>query len=273
VGQTIKKGQAVGEIGATGNATGEHVHFNLEAPGWGLDGYIVADVVDPVPYLPNGLTLPQYGAAVEIDLTRFKIADPDCWRVVRMTQPDGSTHSEDVQDMELGGGVFVRRKGNNGEWHKRDGQYFYLIHDTSPDKDSSGNDRAYTLYKDGKPGAPKSKLAQAVNELWTETGTHTVQFRSKIGCLPLAENSGVASNSSRITRHEKNYTFNRYGQSLTFEEVIWEQTGKETQIYARKDGRACGWIGWSAPWGESEPVEIHWDRGRLTQEPKRWCNW
>jgi GH25 family lysozyme M1 (1,4-beta-N-acetylmuramidase) len=204
-----------------------------------------------------------------IDLYRFKVADPDCWRVVRM--PDG--RQEDVQDMDLGGGMFVRRKGNNGEWHRHNGQFFWLIHDTSPDVGDEGIPRVYTLYKNGVPGAPKSKVFQAVGEQWKEEGVHHVQFRAKADCRLLAENSGAASNSSIITRYEKNFTLNRYGQNLTFDEVIFEKTGVETQIYGRKDGRSCGWIGWSAPWGESEPVEIHWNRGRLTVEPKRWCNW
>jgi murein DD-endopeptidase MepM/ murein hydrolase activator NlpD len=56
VGQAIKAGQPVGEIGTTGNVSGEHVHFNLEVPGFGLSGYVVADVVDPVPYLPKPIT-------------------------------------------------------------------------------------------------------------------------------------------------------------------------------------------------------------------------
>lgn len=50
VGQTIKQGQPIGEIGSTGNSTAEHLHFNLEVPGYGLDGYVVANVVDPEPY-------------------------------------------------------------------------------------------------------------------------------------------------------------------------------------------------------------------------------
>lgn len=49
-GMTILKGKAVGEIGKTGNVTGEHIHFNLQVPNYGLSGYIVADVVNPLPY-------------------------------------------------------------------------------------------------------------------------------------------------------------------------------------------------------------------------------
>ena len=202
-----------------------------------------------------------------VDLLRFKLADPDCWRVVR--HPGGA--QEDVQDMELGGGLFVRRKGNNGEWHRYDDHYFYLVHDTSPAPGAEGIERVYTLTKDGVPGAPKSRRFQAVGEEWHEAGLHRVQFRARQGCRPLAENSGDAQNHSVIVRHERDYTFNGYGQGLTFDEVIWERTGAETQIYGWKDGRACGWIGWDAPWGSSEPVEIHWNRGRLGEEPERCC--
>jgi hypothetical protein len=228
----------------------------------------------PPPYsshIPVVVGAPTPGPATPaneaIDLLRFKLADPDCWRVVR--HPHGA--QEDVQDMELGGGLFVRRKGGNGEWHRYDDRYFYLVHDTSPAPGAEGIERVYTLYKDGMPGAPKSRRFQALGEAWQEDGLHRVQFRARHGCRPLAENSGMAQNRSIIVRHERNFTFNRYGQQLTFDEVIWERTGVEMQIYGRQDGRSCGWIGWDAPWGSSEPVEIHWGRGRLRVEPERCC--
>lgn len=50
VGEQVIQGTPLGEIGATGNAFGEHVHLNLEVSSFGLDGYVVADVVDPDPY-------------------------------------------------------------------------------------------------------------------------------------------------------------------------------------------------------------------------------
>jgi len=223
------------------------------------------DHVAYVPVVVGGREVPPTGNA--IDLLQVKLADPDCWRVVR--HPGGN--QEDVQDMELGGGLFVRRKGNLGEWHRYDESFFYLVHDTSPDAGTEGIPRVYTLYKNGKPGAPKSRRYQAVGEQWHEQGLHRVQFRARDDCRALAENSGDAQNHSVIERHERNYTFNRYGQGLTFEEVIWERTGVEVQIYGRMNGRSCGWIGWVAPWGSSEPVEVHWNRGRLAREPERVC--
>ena len=75
-GQTVKKGQVLGYMGATGNVTGEHLHFDIS-----IDG----KYVDPVPYLEgkkefkkeelkptvlewqksaiaDGFTFPMYGA-------------------------------------------------------------------------------------------------------------------------------------------------------------------------------------------------------------------
>lgn len=274
VGQSVAADKQIGLTGNTGGSSGAHYHWTLQDIPSGINNYVIDDVTDPTLYIHPVVSL-QPGPAPEpppgtlIDLRRFKIADPDCWRVVR--SPEGN--QEDVQDMELGNGLFVRRKNSLGEWHRRDNNLFYLVHDTSPAPGGEGVERVYSLYKNGQPGAPKSKVQQTIGEVWTESGTHFVQFRAKNGCRILSENSGNAQNSSVIVRYERNYRFNTYGQNLVFEEVVWEKTGVETQIYGRMNGRSCGWLGWHSPWGSSEPVEIHWDRGRMTQEPNRYCSW
>ena len=51
VGQQLAQGDMVGEVGSTGQSTGEHDHINLQVPGHGLPGYVVSDVVDPAPYI------------------------------------------------------------------------------------------------------------------------------------------------------------------------------------------------------------------------------
>lgn len=249
------------QIALSGDRKTRRVYY-VERDKWNAVKWI-AGPVEPEPAPPPK---PPVGGEA-IDLLRFKVADPDCWRVVR--NPEGQ--QEDVQDMALGEGRFVRRKNDLGEWHSYDGEFFYLLHDTSPAPGAEGIERVYTLQKGGRSGAPKSKRFQKVGEVWRETGTHWVQFRAKGDCRPLGENTGAARNESTIVRYARNYTFNSYGQNLTFDEVIWEKTGVETQIYGRMGGRSCGWIGWEAPWGKCEPVEIRWDRGRMTREPERVC--
>lgn len=265
-GQVIKRGDPVGELGATGGNWGEHVHINLQVPNFGLSGYVVPDVVDPTPFISMiPVTLPPSG----IDLRRFMIADKTAFRVIRMVNGQG----EDVQDLDLGGGMFVRRKNELAEWWKVDNQYFYLIHDTSPDVDSQGNARLYTLTKNGIPGAPKNPINMSVGQSWQESGSHHVQFRAKSNCQPLSENSGNATNTAVLVDYKTNYTFNAYGQNLILNEVVFIQTGVETQIYARHNNKVVGWCGWKSPWGSSEIVELYWNRPIMVNEPNRYCFW
>lgn len=56
VGDTVSRGQSIGEIGGTGGFA-EHVHFNIEGIGFGESGYVVANVIDPLPYLPDPSTM------------------------------------------------------------------------------------------------------------------------------------------------------------------------------------------------------------------------
>jgi hypothetical protein len=50
-GQSVKRGDVLGPVGSTGNSTGPHVHLNLVIPGGGKGGYVLPDVVDPLPYI------------------------------------------------------------------------------------------------------------------------------------------------------------------------------------------------------------------------------
>lgn len=52
-GQTVEAGAELGQMGSTGYSTGPHLHLTLQAIGKGKSGYVVADVVDPAPYLPD----------------------------------------------------------------------------------------------------------------------------------------------------------------------------------------------------------------------------
>jgi hypothetical protein len=48
---TVEIGDGIGELGSTGQSTGEHVHINLQHEGSGLDGYVLPDVRDPAPFI------------------------------------------------------------------------------------------------------------------------------------------------------------------------------------------------------------------------------
>lgn len=51
VGLVIPTGYVLGRAGDTGNATGVHLHLNVQHIGHGLEGYVVDDVIDPAPLL------------------------------------------------------------------------------------------------------------------------------------------------------------------------------------------------------------------------------
>lgn len=82
VGQWVQKGRAIGEIGSTGNSSGEHIHVTFQLPGWGLDGYVVPDVIDPTPYIPILTEVPGEGDYVgpPVDFTPIIHGPPDDWR-------------------------------------------------------------------------------------------------------------------------------------------------------------------------------------------------
>lgn len=207
-----------------------------------------------------------------VDVLSFMKADADAFRVVRHS----SGQYEDIQDLDLGGGMWVRRKGGNAEWWREDGSYAYLIHDTSPGPDSSGRDRCYTIHKDGTAGnSPKNPVIMQLNQRWDEVGNHFVQFSYKDNCEEISDPpTGYNSNWATLVGHYFNYNINSYGQNITLDEVIvLETTNSEFQFYAKHAGKTLGWVGWQSSWGSSELIEIHYDREPLNQEPDRYCNW
>lgn len=48
-GDVVKAGDVVGVLGTSGNSTGEHLHLTVQHIGRGLKGYVVDDVIDPLP--------------------------------------------------------------------------------------------------------------------------------------------------------------------------------------------------------------------------------
>lgn len=51
VGDRVVRGQRIGLAGSSGRSTGPHLHLTVQHLGHGLSGYILPDVVDPLPLL------------------------------------------------------------------------------------------------------------------------------------------------------------------------------------------------------------------------------
>ena len=76
VGQQVSIGQPLGLTGATGNADGVHLHLNLQHIGHGLAGYVVPDVVDPLPFLQVGPPPPTGDAKMGLHATADPVLAP-----------------------------------------------------------------------------------------------------------------------------------------------------------------------------------------------------
>ena len=266
VGQIVDIGDALGEIGTTGNVTGEHVHINLEVPGYGSSGYVVSDVVDPHPYIGSSPTPPPTGKTYP---TTFMRGEPGIWRVVRRV--DGS--GEDIWELPLMSDSDVRVKNaNEGEWYEYRADGVYRLRDTSPAPDSQGKERLYLLSINGVLGG---KIAPAVAEVGkTYSYTNEVQFKSKANCQNLSENSGLAPSTFLLKEVLDNYTFPETGFKVD-RLYVTVQTG-EVQLYAERDGRIIGWCGGGANqdnnvWG-GVLGEVYYDRAIPQQEPPRFCS-
>lgn len=204
-----------------------------------------------------------------IDLVSYIVADPLAWRVVQ--HPEGN--QENFRDYRFVGSNAVAMVKNGdapqyaqeAEFWQWDDSYIYLTQDTSPGPDSMGTPRLYKV----TPGI-YAKRYMAIGETFRDGG-HTVQFYAKADCRKLLENSGASQNVTTILDLRTNYTFNRYGQNLTLDSVLFVQGNTETQIFAKHEGRSLGRVGWTSPWDQSEIVALHFDRGYLLAPPRKYC--
>lgn len=227
-GQSVEAGTPIGEIGATGNASGEHVHFNLQVPGHGLSGYVVPDVVDPAPYMTMSVSL--------VEVLPYLRGDGRAYTVRAMI--GGVEYQEDMHaHFEPLSSTWLQVKNAHFEELWFDVDFVWRGVDTSP-----GQGRYYALYENGTVGSRWIRRRMAVGERFDRAPF--VQFFDKATCAPVSENSGFAPSWIELVAVHATYTF---ATGLTLTDVLelnWNNN--ERYYYAR----GFGLVGWSSSSGD-----------------------
>ena len=253
VGASIKKGDPVGEVGDTGYVSGEHVHFNLEVPGYGLSGYVVADVVDPFPYLPSdNMSLPPVGSTPPPSGQTVNVLQ--YLRGVHRQQFDkeyivnGRSGTQTTMIEHLGQYEWLYVKGTNGEyehfwvqfWNGRD--WIFRADDTS-----ESADRMYAHYMSngGALGAPWVPVVMEVKKVYQTS--KFVQHYAKADCSKL--NSGNVTDSIKLTSlpYSKTYQSGKTEKVITLEWASGEQydfAERGGNIGFRKPNEDFWFMGW-----------------------------
>lgn len=258
----LKKGDAVGEIGNTGNSFGEHVHFNLQIPGLGADGYYVDGVVDPELFMPSGRDrLPLYTEEVTFDMLDYIRGDGRMYEVQHASGATETFQTQKVSDRE-----FFLVKNGQYEHFYNDDQYIWRAEDTSPGPapdyaERPGDNRWYIQYEIGDAKARWCKRFMSVGETYTGPGHH-VDYFYKDNCQRSNANDGPATNIVTFVEHLTEFW--PYGRNFVLDDVIELKTNtKETMWFAR----GFGLVGWENSEGlRSKISEIHYGRPDLVRE-------
>lgn len=230
VGNAVGKGTSIGEVGATGNVTGEHVHFNLQVPGYGLKGYVVDDVVDPYPYLPSdNMQLPPINTS-KYDLLSYIKGNGVLYEVKNSS---GSQERFQTQVPPNSVGEFWQTKNQHAEQLFADTTYIYRGFDTSP-----GNNR---FYQQQEPkGTIDARWLPRYMSLGEEFSVSLwVQFYNW-DCTTSSDNTGQVTDSRKFVAHYNTWT-SPYGIILNDVIEIHWVNGGEKYFYARD----FGLVGWS----------------------------
>lgn len=141
VNNMVTQGIAVGTMGDSGNAFGAHTHINLQAPGYGLSGYVVPHVVDPLPYIPVDSELPPTKPKVDM-APYFLPANNGTHGSIFIMKNNWGQGDERVQLQAAGSKSFVVK---NQQYEERvvSNDKVHFLKDTSP-----GNNRYYTIESD-----------------------------------------------------------------------------------------------------------------------------
>ena len=237
VGQNVDIGDALGEIGTTGNVTGEHVHINLEVPRYGLSDYVVADVVDPHPYIGSSPTPPPTG--ITYDILEYMVGTHRQQHTLQYTWAGGGTQT-----------IQIMQDGNEWRYVKGGGQYEQLYYDDNwiyrAEDTSESADRFYTQSTNGTLGAAWVKRRMAIGE--TVYTAKQVQHYLKDGCVP--QNGGLVTDALKLTAVYPAYTFD---SGIVLKDVIrLEWAAGEGYLFAK----GYGLVGFEFSGGKSYISEL-----------------
>jgi len=261
VGQLVDIGSEIGEIGTTGNVTGQHLHFNLEIPNFGLHGYVVRDVVDPALYLPDPSTLPLYRKPSQkvYDMLKYIRGDGRMFEVRHMS---GTT--ETFQVHQSSATRFELVKNSQYESFRYDNEYIWRGIDTSAGPapvyaEYPGQNRYYDQFDPGQTMAKWCMRNMAIGQSFIGKGHH-VQFYYKDTCQKSAANSGSATNRVTFVAYHK--TYEGYNGVVVADVVELKTSTGESMFFAA----GFGLVAWESEWGKSKISEIHSGRPDLVKE-------
>jgi hypothetical protein len=238
-GQFIEVGTPLGEIGLTGNVTGEHLHITLQAHGWGLDGYVREDVIDPEPYLPNPNdagkpSIPDLGEQYDL-LAYFLGNEGNQYMVKTYAGPKAGSQERFRIEHHPAEKLFYIVKNQQWELYHYDDNLIYQDTDTSP-----GHGEYYKV-RDVKGGSGLVKRCprfMRVNEYWQNDVSHYVEiFDKQTGLNSGSIHEGTATNSA-FFRKAGAFTA---PDGTVYPDSITVQMGTEDQTLIMGKGSG-GWI-------------------------------
>ena len=230
VGQVVSRGEPLAELGGTGGNWGEHSHLNLQLPGRGLPGYVVADVIDPAPYYTTAIPV------TKIDLLPYFL--PRTWEAWMLQTSWGPQEKvRGIHDQPAR--TFHHVKNSNWERLHYDASTIYRSVDTSPGPDATGKDRYYSI-ADGNLPYSKWLMRYGKPGDWFERSP-VVRFFYKDGCVPIT--AYTDHSWLNVVAIHKEYQFKLTGMVVRdVLELAWSQTRGGPPI--ERYWYAGGLVGW-----------------------------